>query len=92
MVKTSKSHLLGNQKADDLETWYASLGTRVCHIYSNDDPGMTLTSMLLFDKKVKQWCCFLLFLLLFFTETIVVYDIEVGRCSQPNEYMKHYEY
>ena len=27
-----------------------------------------------------------------FSETIVVYDVEVGRCSQLNEYMKLYEY
>ena len=27
-----------------------------------------------------------------FSETIVVYDIKVGRCSQLNEYMNHYEY
>ena len=27
-----------------------------------------------------------------FSETIVVYDIKVGRCSQLNEYMKLYEY
>ena len=27
-------------------------------------------------------------LLFFFSEIIVVYDIKVGRCSQPNEYMK----
>ena len=27
-----------------------------------------------------------------FSETIVVYDIEVGRCSQLCEYMKLYEY
>ena len=27
-----------------------------------------------------------------FSETIIVYDIKVGRCSQPNEYMKLYEY
>ena len=34
-------------------------------------------------EKVKQWI---------FSETIVVYDIKVGRCSQLNEYMKLYEY
>ena len=28
----------------------------------------------------------------FFSETIVVYYIKVGRCSQLNEYMKLYEY
>ena len=27
-----------------------------------------------------------------FLETIVVYDIKVGRCSQLNEYMRLYEY
>ena len=27
-----------------------------------------------------------------FSETIVVYDIKLGRCSQLNEYMKLYEY
>ena len=27
-----------------------------------------------------------------FSETIVVYDIKVGRCSQLNEYMKLYKY
>ena len=27
-----------------------------------------------------------------FSETIVVHDIKVGRCSQLNEYMKLYEY
>ena len=26
------------------------------------------------------------------SETVVVYDIKVGRCSQLNEYMKFYEY
>ena len=29
MVKTLKILLLRNQKADDLETWYAALGARV---------------------------------------------------------------
>ena len=34
--------------------------------------------MLLYGKKVKQWI---------FSETVVVYDIKVGKCSQLNEYM-----
>ena len=28
----------------------------------------------------------------FFSETVVIYYINVGRCSQLNEYMKLYEY
>ena len=39
--------------------------------------------MLLYGKKLKQ---------MDFSEIIVVYDIEVGRCTQLNEYMKLYEY
>ena len=62
-------------------------------VKSNGVPGMTLTCfmprskwslMLLYGKKVKQW--------IFFSETVVVYYIKVGRCSQLNEYMKLYEY
>ena len=61
-------------------------------VCSNDDPGMTLTYFTARSnlvpyafvwEKVKQWI---------FSETIVVYDIKVGRCSQLNEYMKLYEY
>ena len=39
--------------------------------------------MLLYGKKLKQWNI---------SETIVVYDIKVGRCSQLNEDMKLHEY
>ena len=59
-------NLLRNQKADDLETWYAALGAQV---YSKGDPGLTLTyftarsNLLPYafvwekgkGKKVKQW-------------------------------------
>ena len=42
--KKLKKHLfLGNQEADDLETWYTASGARVLPFYSNDDPGLTLT-------------------------------------------------
>ena len=44
MIKTFKN-LLWNQKADDLESWYAdvALVTQVLQICSNGDPGLTLT-------------------------------------------------
>ena len=45
--------------------------------------GQILSLMFLYGKKVKQW---------FFSETVVVCYIKVGRCSQLNEYMKPYEY
>ena len=39
--------------------------------------------MIQYGKKVKQ--CIV-------SETIIVCDIKVGRCSQPDEFMKLYEY
>ena len=42
-MKNFKNLLLRNQKADDLETWYTALGTRVLPMFSYDDPGLTLT-------------------------------------------------
>ena len=57
-------------------------------ICSNDASGLTLTYLMAksnFDpyafvwEKVKT---------MDFSETIVVYDIKVGRCSQVNEYLK----
>ena len=32
------------------------------------------------------------FFLFFFSETIVVYDVKIGRCSRLNDYMNLYEY
>ena len=41
--------------------------------------------MLLHGKKVKQ-CFFVYLFVCLFSETIVMYDIKVGRCSQPNDF------
>ena len=45
MVKNLKHLLLWIQEADDLETWYTALGTRVLHVpmFSYDGPGLPLT-------------------------------------------------
>ena len=43
MVKNLKNLVLGNQEADDLETWYTASGIRVLPMFSYDHPGMTLT-------------------------------------------------
>ena len=94
MVKTStkKNHLLGNQTSDDLESWYAAWVLEYYQVCSNDDPGMTLTYLKARSnlvpyafvwEKVKQWI---------FSETIVVYDIKVGKCNQLNEYRRSRSY
>ena len=41
--KNVENNFLWNKKADDVERWYAALGTRVLQICSNDDCGMMLT-------------------------------------------------
>ena len=45
--------------------------------------------MFLYEKKVKQYVVLFVVVFFFFfflSETIVVYDIKVGRCSQPNDF------
>ena len=62
--KNLKNLLLWNQKANDLETWYATLGARVLPSLLKRLTELTLTYftarsnlsfMLSYRKKVKQW-------------------------------------
>ena len=57
-------------------------------VCSNDDSGLTLTYFM--AKSIFFPFAFVLEegKTMDFSETIVVYDIKVGRCSQLNEYMK----
>ena len=41
--KILKNLLLRNQKADDLESWYAASGFKYYQVCLNDDPELTLT-------------------------------------------------
>ena len=64
-------------------------------VCSNDAPGLTFTYFTARSKLVPyafEWEKVKTMEKLFFSETIVVYDIKVGRYSQLNEYMKLYEY
>ena len=49
--KKLRNLLLRNQKADDLETWYAESGARVYQVCSNDDPGLTLSYFTAMSKE-----------------------------------------
>ena len=62
------------------------------HVCSNDDPGMTLTYFTARLNLVPYAFVWEKVKLCIFSETIVVYDIKVGRCSQLNEYMQLHEY
>ena len=35
--------LLQNRKSYDLETWHVASGIKLCKVYINDDPELTLT-------------------------------------------------
>ena len=61
-------------------------------VYSNDDPGLTLTYFTARSNFVPFAFVWEEGKTMDFSETIVVYGIKVGRCSPLNEYMKLYEY
>ena len=61
-------------------------------VCSNDDPGLTLTYFTARLNLVPYAFVWEKVKTMDFSETIVVYDIKVGRCSVLNEYMKLYEY
>ena len=79
MVKTLKNLLLRKQKAYDLETWHWVV--EYCQVCSNDDPGLTWTY---FTTRLNLVPCAFVWengKTMDFSETVVVYDIKVGRCS-----------
>ena len=61
-------------------------------VYSNDDPGLTLTYFTGRSNLFPDTCVWEKGKTMDFSETIVVCDIKIGRCSQLNKYMKLYEY
>ena len=92
MVKTLNIVFSGTKRPMTLKLGMQHRVLEYYQICSNDDPGLTLD---LFYGKVKfgSLCfCMEKGKTMDFSETIVVYDIEVGRCSQPKEYLKLYEY
>ena len=81
MVKTLKNLLLWNQKANDLKTWYATFGARVYQICSNGDRVLTLTYFTARSNFVPYAFVWEKDKTMDFSETIVVYDVKVGRYS-----------
>ena len=79
--KILKNLLLRNQKADDLETWNAASGARALSSFFNDDHGLTLTYFSARTNLVRYVFIWEKGKTMDFSETILVYDIKVGRCS-----------
>ena len=81
MVKNIKNLLLWNQKTDDLEAWYAASGAQVLQSLFNDDPGLTLIYFTARSNLVTYAFVWVKGKTMDFSETVVVYDVKVGRCS-----------
>ena len=81
MPMYGKNLFLRNQKADDLESWYAVSGARVLPICSNDYPGLTLTYLTGISNFVPYAFVWEKSKTMDVSKTIVVYDIKVDRCS-----------
>ena len=60
--------------------------------YSNDDPGFTLTYFTTRSNLVPYAFVWEKGKTMDFSETIVVYDVKVGRCSKLNNNTNLYEY
>ena len=71
-----------------LEFWKQHWVLEYYQIYSNDAPGLTLTYFTARSNLVRYAFVWEKVKTMDFSETIVVYGIKVGRCSQLNEYMK----
>ena len=72
-------------------TLKAGMQHRVLEYYkvcSNDDPGLTLISFMAMSNLIYYTFVWDKGKTMGFSETIIVYDIKVGRYSQLNEYMK----
>ena len=92
MIKTWTNLLLWNQMADDLESLIKHQVLKYYEICSNDDPGFTVTYFTTRSNFVPYAFVWEKVKTMDFSETIIVYDIKSGICSQLNEKMKLYEY
>ena len=76
--KNLKNLLLRNQKAYDLESWYASSGARVLPSCSNNDPGLTLTYFTARSSLVPNAFVWEKGKTMDFLEKVVVYDLKLA--------------
>ena len=95
MVKTKKKVIFsGTKRRMTVKIGMQHWVLQCIQVRSDDIPGMTLTCFMPRSNLVPYVFVWekSKTMLLFFSETVVVCYIKVGRCSQLNEYMKHYEY
>ena len=82
MVKTFKNFLLRNQRADDLETWYAAWMREYYQVCSNDDPRLNLTYFTAESNLVPYAFVWEKDNTMDSSETIVVYDLKLATDAE----------
>ena len=92
MVKHEKFFFSGTKRPMTLKVCMQNQVLKYYQVCSNDDPGLTLTYFTTRLNLVPYTVVWEKVKTMDFSETIVVYDIKVGICSQLNEYLKLYEY
>ena len=92
MLKTSKIFFSRTERPMNLKLGMLHRVLEYYQVCSNDAPGLTMTYFTARSNSVPYGFVWEKFKTMDFSEIIVDYDIKVGRCSQPNEYMKLYEY
>ena len=92
MVKTLKIFFSGTKKPMTLKLGMQHQVREYYQVYSNDDPGLTLTYLTARSNLAPYAFVWEKGKTMDISETIVAYDVKVGRCSQLNEYMDLYEY
>ena len=81
MVKTSKTSSSGTERPTTLKLGMEHLVLKYHQICSNDDPGLTLTYFIARSNLVPYAFVWEKGKTMDFSETIVVCDIKVGKCS-----------
>ena len=92
MVNTLKIFFSGTKRPMVLKVCMQHRVLEYFQVCSNDDPELTLTYFTARSNLIPYAFVWEKGKITDFSETIVVYDIKVGRFSLLNEYMNYYEY
>ena len=92
MIKTLKIFFFGTKKLITLKLGIKHQVLEYYRVCSNDDPGMTVTYFTARSNLVPYAFVWEKGKTMDFSETSVVFDIKVGKCSQLNVYMNLYQY
>ena len=88
MVKHEQFFFSGTERPMTLKVDIQHRVLEYYQVCSNDDSGLTLTYFMTRSNYIPYAFVWEAGKTMDFSETVVVYDIKIVRCSQLNEYMK----